>query len=414
MQKVISQFTNVLKDRANLFLIFSQIFSAVIGIATGKLMAIFFFPEDYGKFNLQFATYFFFFSLLINPTIQFIKTKANILNKEGHKNFLKLISLFFFVTTFLVLIVFRIKFNERADILFVIILTLFFNLLFNIITDYFNVTRKIALFSWATILKNLSVFLILIALGFVVKYAKSDDVLEILWGVQLVGFLVGIIFFIKKYPLYFHLHEIPFKEYIKKYFKYSWPLLLLAFWSWMNSYFDRYIIEHYLQLKYVGLYNANLGLGSKVFLSINPLFLTILTPFVFNERVSIKEKKKNISKYANVYIILSSVILFILFIFHPIIGKILLSKLYAEGFFIIFWSSLAYFIITLGYLYELIFYANHKTKIILNANIISAIVNLSLNLILIKNYGLNGVVFSLVISAIIRFTYLRINFRSLK
>ena len=100
----------------------------------------------------------------------------------------------------------------------------------------------------------------------------------------------------KKYKWYFNNHIESFKEFFRKFFLYSSPLIILAFWSWVNTYTDRYIIEYFLDEKSVGLYNANLGLGSKFFLLFYPFFTTLLTPIIFNKEINTIEKKKVINK----------------------------------------------------------------------------------------------------------------------
>jgi len=190
--------------------------------------------------------------------------------------------------------------------------------------------------------------------------------------------------------------------------------MVLAFWTWINTYIDRFVIEYYLSTKEVGIYNANLGLGSKFFLMINPLFLALITQTSFNNEIKLESRKKHIIKYAKFYTIISLLGIVILALSYNLVGKIFLSKNYSDGFYIIFWTALSYFVITLTYFYEIIFYAAKNTKIILIANMIAAIINLSLNLMLIPKLHLIGALIGLMIASVIKFLYVYFQFKNKK
>lgn len=399
-------FYQILSNRERNILIISQIFNALLGIVLGKLIAVYFLPEQFGSFNLQFATYTFFFSLFLNPFLQFMKTfSMNDLQLYGYSQVFKVLIILFVVCEIILFLIFRLYYKGSGYLFLVIFLTLLVNILFNLYTDYFNIKGFLSLFSWSNISKSVASLILLY-----VFYNFLNDFIEpivLLWLVQLVGFFFGIIFFTKHYRWIFSdTSKETFNKFWQKYVKFCWPLLILAFWAWVNSYFDRYVIEYYLQTKDVGVYNANLSLGSKVFLMINPLFLALITPFVFNGSYEKKEKKKIIVKYAVVYTLFSLFLLIFLFFTTDYLGKILLSKLYCEGFYIIFWSALGYFFITLAYIFETIFYAESKTKTILISNVISAIFFITLNFILIPVLGLPGALIGLLGGALARLFYI--------
>ena len=79
----------------------------------------------------------------------------------------------------------------------------------------------------------------------------------------------------------------------------------------------------------------------------------------------------------------------------------------------IFWIAVAYFFLTLVFLYETIFYADGNTKVILYSNVIAALFNIALNVILIPCYGLNGAIISTLLSFIIRFFVVQFYFKKL-
>ncbi len=99
-----------------------------------------------------------------------------------------------------------------------------------------------------------------------------------------------------------------------------------------------------------------------------------------------------INKYALTYFLTGIFILSILYFLTDFIGSIFLSNSYQNGFYIIFWYALAFLILTGTSLFETIFYAQHNTKIVLYSNILSAIINIILNLLLIPVMGLDGAI----------------------
>lgn len=395
------------KDKC--YLLLSQIVIAIVGLITGKIIVVYFSPEDFGLYSLQFATYTFFFSLLLSPVIQYIKSVTKtLLPKLGYSYFLYLTSILMILLYLVILPIFFIKYS--VDYIFFFVLGIFIpiNVLFNLQSDYFNLQNLLNLFSLSNLLKN-TASLCFVVLLFYVNYQYSDGA-AVLWVIQIIGFIIGSIFFIPYYKILFSgNYVISFYNFIKKYLRFAWPLIVLAFWSWINNYFDRFAIEHYLDVKSVGIYNANYAVGSKFFLLLNPFFLTLLIPNIYNS-TSIYIRKETIKKYVNIYILVAIPILIVLYFFSYNIGMFLLSDSYKSGFYIIFWISLSYFLLTIVYLYETIFYAESKTNIILYSNIISAFFNISLNVFLIPQYGLNGAFAATLISFLIQLLIVKFYF----
>lgn len=404
--------TNVFKSKEKINLLLSQVIIAIIGLVTGKIIAIYFTPNDFGEFNLQFALYTFFFSLLLNPFVQFVKTYTNtLLPKIGFSHF-KVLGITLALLMYIVMsVTIWFKYNSNYYLYLIILLIIPINTLFLLLSDYFNIKNRLNEYSLINFVK---VFVPLIFLGgmFLYKYEYTNGI-EYLWYFQVIGFAVSSLVFLSKYKFAkINSYQISFKNFFKKYIKYSLPLIILAFWGWINNYFDRFAIEYYMDVKAVGIYNANFSVGSKFFLLLNPFFLTILTPKIYTNTSS-KLKKNTIKKYCKYYIFTSLPLLLLIFLFNDYIGILLLSKNYESGFYIIFWISVGYFLMTLSYLVEVIFYAEGKTKIILVSNIFSAIANILLNIILIPKYGLNGALIATLISQFTRLLLITLSLKKL-
>ena len=120
-----------------------------------------------------------------------------------------------------------------------------------------------------------------------------------------------------------------------------------------------------------------------------------------------------IIKYSKSYLKLGLLLLILVFAFRNVIGSILLSNNYSKGFDIIFWVAISYLFITVSYIFETIFYVEHKTKVILLSNILCAIINIVLNLLLVRYIGLYGAVIAVISSALIKFLYIYYKFQRL-
>lgn len=404
--------TNVLKNKEKINLLISQVVIAIIGLITGKIIAIYFTPDDFGEFNLQFALYTFFFSLLLNPFVQFVKTYTNTLLPKIGFNYFRILGISLGLLMCIVMyITILIKYPTNYYLYLIILLIIPINSMFLLLSDYFNIKNRLNEYSLINFIK---VFVPLILLGgmFVYNYKYTNGI-QYLWYFQVIGFAASSLLFISKYKFTtINSYQISFINFLKKYIKYSLPLIILAFWGWINNYFDRFAIEYFMDVKAVGIYNANFSVGSKFFLLLNPFFLTILTPKIYTNTSS-KLKKDTIKKYCKYYTITSLPLLLIIFLFNDYIGILLLSKNYESGFYIIFWISVGYFLMTLSYLVEVIFYAEGKTKIILISNIFSAIANILLNIILIPKYGLNGALIATLISQFTRLLLITLSLKKL-
>jgi O-antigen/teichoic acid export membrane protein len=401
-----------LQDKEKRFLLLTQLIIAIIGLLTGKLIAVYFTPAEFGLFNLQFALYTFFFTLFLTPFVQFIKSYTNnLLPKIGFIKFAYLGVLLSLLLVFSMIITINLKYPNDKYLYFLTIITSPLNLLFVLISDYFNIKNKLRLFSLINIVKVLATLIFLTFL-YLLKYQYSIGS-KFLWIIQIFGFCAAVACYLPHYKIYYNtVYKISYSNFFKKYFRFAWPLIILAFWSWINNYFDRFAIEYYMEVNSVGIYNANYSVGSKFFLLLNPFFLTLLTPFVYSH-LNISIKKVYIKKYVKVYTIISIPLLILIYFFGDFFGIILLSKKYESGFYLIFYISIAYFLMTMVFLYETVFYAEGKTKVILYSNIFAAILNIIINMVLIPLYGLNGAFLATLTSFLLRFLIIIIYFNKL-
>ncbi|EAR14641.1 lipopolysaccharide biosynthesis protein [Robiginitalea biformata] len=397
------------KDRN--YVLASQIISAIIALISGKLIAIYVSPEDFGTYGIQFATYTFFTTLLIHPIIQFIKTSNNtLIPRIGIKPFVITMVVSIGISYLLMASFLAWYYGTQLWPLF--ILLFFFILtssLNNVLNDHLNIRNRLIDFSKLALLRSISA-LLFISLYFYIGYNYLTDIYA-LWAMQLFGGVLGLLFFGRKYHFYLGGFPVKYSSFFKKYIRYAWPLIFLALWTWISNYFDRYAIEYFLSTEKVGIYSASYGVGSKIFLVLSPIFMIMVTPQVYAV-VKRDQKKKVLERYGKVYTTVAIPILVVIYFTRNIIGKLLLSDQYSDGFFLIFWIAIAFYLLTLSKLYELYFFSEKNTRIIFYANGLSALVNLLLNIILLKPYGLFGAAIASCIAFMVHFGIIFIKIKS--
>ena len=386
--------TLIKSDR--LFVIFGQIISAISAILLGKIIAVFFAPEVFGNYNLQLAAFTLSFTIFISPMIQFIKTNTNNFNlKIGYRYYIPVLLISLMLCYGSLFVFFNVNQIESSKVLYLLLLLFtIINSINAVVLDYQNITGQIKKFITISFIQKIANTVILFSLVFLFIDKNSE---LIWWAVILsttVSMLIGIVQFKTPYKGNF---SISYLKFFKKYSIFAGPLIFMSIWGWLNNYFDRFAIEYFLDLKNVGLYNAAYGLGSKFFLMLSPIFITLLVPKVYSN-ITIIKKKKAIKRSFLFFTIIGLLLLLVIYIVYPIIGSIFLSESYNNGFYIIPGIALAYFLLTASSLFETLFYSESKTNFILFSNIFTAIVNIGLNIFLIPLYGIKGAMIATIIS----------------
>ncbi|MEI7595166.1 MAG: polysaccharide biosynthesis C-terminal domain-containing protein [Bacteroidota bacterium] len=183
------------------------------------------------------------------------------------------------------------------------------------------------------------------------------------------------------------------REVITDIVKYCYPLLLYSVFSWVISYIDRFVIKHYLvDPSYVGIFD----IAVRCTLAIE-LFQTgvsnAIYPKVFNllKDSLVAESSPEVNRYYNVF---TAIILFIIPLFNifvPLLIPLVIDKkIYYEAFNFINILSLGFATrILFSYFFSpILFYK--KTKILPKIFFYTAIFQIIISIILIKNFQLIG------------------------
>lgn len=176
------------------------------------------------------------------------------------------------------------------------------------------------------------------------------------------------------------------------YVAYASPLLVYAGFGWVTNYADRYLIAYLLEPADVGFYSTGYGLGARMAIVATPL-TALLTPRVLAlQRAGEPATAAHpvIRRHLALFASLALPVCALLWAFHDLIGRLLLSDAYRPAFRVVPLIALAYtFSLGLQFL-ETKFYAFRQTRYILIHSVVGALTNVLLNLWLIPRHGLVG------------------------
>lgn len=192
----------LLKNKNRNHVIITQIINAAIGIISGKIIAVYVIPEEFGLYNIQFATFTFASTLLISPFLQYLKsTNKTLLPKLGTKIYFTAFTPILFIAIVAVILGLYL-YTGHLSLNLAIILLIFIPLssINNTLSDFLNINNQIQQFLKMSVLKSITSLCFLITF-FILGITFFTEP-EALWIMQLIGVTFGSIFFFKSYKLF--------------------------------------------------------------------------------------------------------------------------------------------------------------------------------------------------------------------
>ncbi|WP_282071176.1 flippase [Polaribacter atrinae] len=327
-----------------------------------------------------------------------------------------LMKLFFGLVSFLILILFVFLNKDFLEIRFLILIFSSFLILQSLevfdfyfqsqVKSKFVVYSRIIAVSISCILK-----IVLIELNATVAYFAIVIVFEF--------FITHLFTF-----LYFNKSKIKVsifdfdKNYVLSLLKKSWPLFLSGMMYIVYTKIDQIMVKDILGAKEAGLYAVSISLSEVWYFIPNIIAVSFFPAILFYKT---KDKKIYYKRITNLYSLLFWLAVF-LSLFITFFGEWIIEKLYGNSYLqsykilsIYIWSNIFFFFTTISskWLVAEGFYMHSFYR-----NILGAILNIILNIILIHKFGLSGAALSTLISyAFVGLFYdlffkeLRINFK---
>ena len=222
-----------------------------------------------------------------------------------------------------------------------------------------------------------------------------------------IGYFVGIVYLFFKIKLF---HYLSFRSIdinvLKKIISYSLPMIPNSISWWIFSSSDRIIITSYIGLSATGILSIAYKF-SNVLIIIYNIFNMSLT-----ESISLHIEDKDIDDYfneiftkiGNIFVTLGVLVIS----FMPLIFNLLINKAYFEAYNMIPIAVIATIMQVYAGMLGTIYVANNNTKSIAMTSILSAIVNILIDLLLVSHVGIYAAVISTLVSFIVLYCY-RIN-----
>lgn len=198
------------------------------------------------------------------------------------------------------------------------------------------------------------------------------------------------------------------KAIVRRIFIYSSPLILHTFFASIINYSDRYFINTFLDTALLGQYSVVYQLCLIMSLLINSFNMAWVPYFMKNMMANKSRFNQSVKKIFNYYIIFLFLFGLILFLIMPYIYKyyvgsdyLVESTIYATLLGAYFFNGLYRFKISYLFYYE-------KTFTVAKLSFITALINIILNYICIKSWGIYGAAFSTLISYLVLYLVLEV------
>jgi O-antigen/teichoic acid export membrane protein len=284
---------------------------------------------------------------------------------------------------------------------FISILTGIFNSLFKTYTNLLINQGRPGRYFWS----NITTFVSTIVFSLLGLYWFPNSLIGPMWGRFLssfVIFLVSIYFFKTEFEI-----SITF-SFLRGLFNFCLPVFLFLVLSWVLSYFDRFIIKHFMQSSDVAVYDFIVKCTLILDFVLNGLSSAI-TPKVFNlfKEKNLKESTIEMNRYFNGFIFITLLMVpFLVFVIPVVIPFIVTKHAYYTGFPYVEILCLGFLARGLYLMYMTPIYYFKKTHVLPLVLLATAIIQVSLSIFGVNYYGLEGAVWANFLSRPLQVVFL--------
>src|SRR3989344_4721235 len=225
--------------------------------------------------------------------------------------------------------------------------------------------------------------------------------LLLILGYNLLGAIIGyslsilisliLAFYLLKYKVFNFLDKNISEVYsTKEFYIYSLPLLFSIMVFIFILWTDTLLLGYFRSVYEVGIYNAAMPTAQLIFIFPNAL-MAIFLPVISGFQDFKNEEFSKVFKTVTKWVLLINIIPLALFLIYPKqILSIIFGQAYSSGYLTLILLSVGFFISYLALSSNNVLLALNKTKLVFMNNLVAAIANLMLNIILIPKYGING------------------------
>jgi len=240
---------------------------------------------------------------------------------------------------------------------------------------------------------NISTFIMTIVFSLGLLFLFPNTLIGPIWGRFLASFVNSVVVF------YFFKTEFGITistSYLPGIFVFCFPVFLFVFLAWVLSSLDRFIIKALMQSTDVAIYDFIVKC-TIIMEFIQSGLSTAITPKVFNlfKEQNLKESTIEMNRYFNGFTIVNLVVVPLMVIAIPLIIPLIVKnhELY-KGFSFVGLLCLGFVTRSLYTMYSLPIYYYKRTKLLPLIFGVAAVLQVSLSIFGIKQFGLLGVVYA--------------------
>jgi O-antigen/teichoic acid export membrane protein len=271
-------------------------------------------------------------------------------------------------------------------------LLILLNVIESVSLFYFRIFRQIKKFSYLTLVETFGKLL------FILFFLKMGygllGVITATLMVQGLIFLIALITIVSQIGF-----VIPRFTYIREYLQFSLPLTPNSLVRWVTESSDRYMVTYFLGLGSVGVYSASCSIGNLIQLFVSPLQLILLPELskLFDEN-KMDQVRIYMSHSLRYFLIISIPAVFGLSaLAKPLLG-VLTTQDFISGWFVIPIIAFAGLLAGIFQIFVNTMFLIKETRSATYINIIAAVSNVLINLILIPSVGIIGAAISTLVS----------------
>lgn len=375
----------------------ARIIEGLIGLITITLYTSFFAPEVYGYYGLITTTINISSFLLLGWLNQSVYRYANSFETGKRTTLFYSTSFTLWLCTNAVVFsaglvgILLIDPFKEAYLTQLFILSLFMFVTYNtnqVLLSILSATRKTKL------LLSLSIFSVsmklLLTVFLVYKYKTNDytPASAVISNIVVDTIVIAIIVLRLKVYRYFTFKYFS-KKILKKFMKYSLPLVGVNITMSILNLSDRYVITPILGTEQMGIYHANYTISSTVFNLILVAVMRGVYPSILkNWRQNNREQTEYfLSQAVRYYLLVSMPALTGLSVLSAAVSKLFLDEAYFEHGFVIIWVAAGMFLYGLAEYSNKAWELTSNTKPLFYNTVISAVLNVLLNVVFVRIYG---------------------------
>lgn len=375
----------------------ARIIEGLIGLITITLYTGFFAPEVYGYYGLITTTINISSFLLIGWLIQSVYRYVNAFEGDKKRTLFYSTSFTLWLCTNVIVVfsglagIFVINRGREAFLTELLILGLFMFVTFNtnqVLTTILAATRKTKLYLFLSIFSVSMKLLLTVFLVYKYQTNHYTPASAVISNIVVDAVVIATIVLRTRIYRYFTFKYFS-RRVLKKFMIYSLPLVGVNITMSILNLSDRYVITPMLGTEQMGIYHANYTISSTVFNLILVAVMRGVYPMILKTwRQNNKAQTEYfLSQAVRYYLLVSMPALTGLCILSGTISKLFLDADYFEHGFVIIWVAIGMFLYGLAEYSNKAWELTSNTKPLFYNTVISAVLNLGLNIIFVKIYG---------------------------